>query len=179
MQIPNFTYHEQPISTGVIESSSATCSCCGQKRGFVYSGPVRITNQQVTEPEELCPWCIADGSAAKKYQLVFVRPGFLASNNLQGDIVSTVTCRTPGYSSWQEPVWLCHCEDACVFCGDLTEEEAQQPDWMAVAEFLGEPLEQAKTSWLSIASLYKQADPSIFKFRCRHCGKVFYQLDSP
>lgn len=179
MQLPEFPYHEDPEHTGAVEPSNAICSCCGKQQGFVYTGPIRVTRQQGAEPEELCPWCVADGSAARKYEIVFMRPESLTSKDLPSEVVSAITCRTPGYSSWQEAVWLCHCGDGCVFCGDLTEEEAHQPDWEAVAALTGESVQKAKQSWQSIAATYKRADPSIFKFKCRHCHKVFYQLDSP
>jgi hypothetical protein len=58
--LPDFPYHPDPLATGSIEESPADCVSCGRARGFVYTGSVYA----VEEAEPLCPWCIADGSAA-------------------------------------------------------------------------------------------------------------------
>nr|WP_236573977.1 CbrC family protein [Streptomyces sp. GS7] len=48
--------------------SDAACVCCGKKRGYVYAGPVYAAE----EPDgRLCPWCIAGGSAAGRYEAHF------------------------------------------------------------------------------------------------------------
>lgn len=39
------------------------CDCCEQQTSVYYSGPFYC----VDEVEHLCPWCIADGSAAEKF----------------------------------------------------------------------------------------------------------------
>ncbi|MDS9994982.1 CbrC family protein [Xanthomonas sp. A2111] len=31
--------------------------------------------------------------------------------------------RTPGYSAWQQPVWLTHCDTPCAFLGDAGRED--------------------------------------------------------
>src|SRR5690349_16202803 len=103
MKLPAFTYHAAPVHKGIIETSEGTCSCCGQARGFAYVGPVRLLSSNGDHPRELCPWCIADGSAAARFGVQFVRARALVSQDLAPGIVEEVTCRTPGYSSWQEP----------------------------------------------------------------------------
>jgi hypothetical protein len=53
------------------------------------------------------------------------------------------------------------------------------PDKRAVCDLLDDPREErAMVRWRRIAVQYEVADPSIFKFVCRHCGKVSYKRDS-
>ena len=66
-----------------------------------------------------------------------------------------------------------------MFHGDLTVEEAQSPNWDAAAELISVSVEAARDEWGTIAVNYEPASPSIFKFVCRNCGKVIYQLDTP
>ena len=60
---PKFRYHPDPIGTGAFKKADKPqiCECCGKKTGYVYESPFYSTE----DVECLCPWCIADGSAAK------------------------------------------------------------------------------------------------------------------
>jgi uncharacterized protein CbrC (UPF0167 family) len=68
MDFPTFRYHPDPIATGSVVVSDTTCVCCGQARGFIYMGPVTADEEL---DEALCPWCIADGSAARRFDAEF------------------------------------------------------------------------------------------------------------
>src|SRR5689334_4290849 len=164
MERPTFRYFANPYREGIIEASDATCSCCGVTREWEYVGGCRSLGK-APEPEVICAWCLADGSAARKFQIVFVKTKALQGQGLASDVIAELTCRTPAYASWQEPKWLCHCGDACVFHGDLTRDEAQSPDWDGVAEFF-RPWKSVdlKSDWQELARSYVPADPSIFKF---------------
>jgi len=66
--LPQFPYHPDPVATGSIKPSDVTCLSCERRRGQIYVGPVFA----VEELEEcLCPWCIADGSAAARFDAQF------------------------------------------------------------------------------------------------------------
>jgi uncharacterized protein CbrC (UPF0167 family) len=54
---PVFVYHQDPVATGSVAVSGAECVCCGQARGFVYTGPVY--GEADVPHGRLCPWCIA------------------------------------------------------------------------------------------------------------------------
>ncbi len=69
-ELPNFRYHPDPIRSGAIAASQAVCKSCGQARGYIYSGPVYSEMDGLDD--SICPWCIADGSAAAKFEAVFV-----------------------------------------------------------------------------------------------------------
>src|SRR5437867_876141 len=64
VEFPEFPYHPDPRATGSVVVSDTSCVACGQSRGFVYAGPVYSQDELI---DSLCPWCIADGSAAEKY----------------------------------------------------------------------------------------------------------------
>lgn len=187
---PVFTYHTKPLETGVFVPSEKECACCKRQRGLVYLKYLEpiIYQKDQEEPGEICPWCIADGSAAAKYQIYLVSPRALSGSNLPKHIVDEITFRTPAYTSWQEPRWMCHCNDACVFTGDLSIVEAKNPNWDAVMTvlnsddwFFDKPatIAEAKTIWGGFAEYYRIAEPSVFKFLCRHCNTLFYQFDMP
>lgn len=62
--LPQFKYHPKPLETGAFEQDKTIeCDCCEQQTSVYYSGPFYC----VDEVEHLCPWCIADGSAAEKF----------------------------------------------------------------------------------------------------------------
>lgn len=167
--LPLFRYHPDPLATGAIEARQVQCACCGQVRGFVYVQPVYATSDL---DEKLCPWCIADGSAAGKLGASFSDAHPLAQAGLAQEIVDEVSLRTPGFSSWQQEVWLAHCNDACEFRGDASVQdvdrasEATKADWR---QHYG----LSEKDWARATADYEPAgDNAFYKFACRHCGVV-------
>jgi hypothetical protein len=73
VEFPEFPYHPDPRATGSVVVSDTSCVACGQSRGFVYAGPVYSQGELI---DSLCPWCIADGSAAEKYEAEFTDVGW-------------------------------------------------------------------------------------------------------
>ena len=67
--LPHFRYHPDPVETGSITASDAACTRCGERRGFIYAGPVYAVGDF---RDALCPWCIADGSAHESLGATFV-----------------------------------------------------------------------------------------------------------
>jgi uncharacterized protein CbrC (UPF0167 family) len=169
MDLPAFRYHPDPLATGAIESRQITCACCGQARGFVY---VQSVSADVDLDEKLCPWCIADGSAATKLGASFSGAGPLTAAGVAPDIVEEVHRRTPSYSSWQQEEWLVHCNDACEFHGDASiadvrkASDATKADWRQHYGLDGD-------DWKLSTTGYEPAgDNAFYKFVCRHCGLV-------
>ncbi len=119
--IPKFKYHPDPIATGAIKKNDSQCECCGENRGYTYTA----TLYSPEEIEFICPWCIADGSAAQKFDGMFCDDYPLIEANLNNSIIDEVTLRTPGFNSWQQEEWLVCCEDACEFHGDATKNDFQ------------------------------------------------------
>lgn len=174
MKIPNFKYHPDPIASGVIEKSDKICRCCNAARGYIYTGPVYAIDDL---DESLCPWCIASGDAAEKFGASFADAHPLAKEGIAKEIIEEITHRTPGYVSWQQEWWLSHCNDACEFLGDASEEDIAKASadtkrqWMAEYDF-------GEKEWEDITRGYKpKGDPAFYKFRCCHCGLVLLGWD--
>ena len=91
--LPSFCYHPDPIATGSIKPSPTTCICCGQARGFIYVASVYCLD---SFREQLCPWCIADRSAAERYDAMFCDDHSLTQAGLAANSIAEVTRRTPG-----------------------------------------------------------------------------------
>src|SRR3954452_7382977 len=120
MNLPTFRYHPDPIATGSIKPSGASCICCAEARGFVYAGPVYSTRNNLDDA--ICPWCIADGSAAKKFDASFTDAAGIGGGDedwpeVSAGIIEEVSLRTPGYNSWQEERWFTCCDDAAAYLG--------------------------------------------------------------
>lgn len=173
MQIPRFKYHPDPMATGAVKVSDSTCECCGEARGYMYAAAVYAVEQV----ESVCPWCIADGSLARKYDATLSDEHPLRSAGLPSVIIHEVTRRTPGYVSWQQDSWIACCNDACEFHGDAPAAEIQQLDEQGLAAlsagsgFSVEYLQE-------VVSHYEPGGtPAFYKFVCRHCAQVKYNGD--
>lgn len=172
--LPHFRYHPDPIRTGVVEASSGVCACCGQARGFVYTGPVYGEEEL---DDRLCPWCIADGSAAANLGASFADDWALVRAGVAREIVEEVNLRTPGFVSWQSEEWLSHCGDACAFHGDISKAELVGLSGAVVG-----PVRQAHgmsdQEWQDLVGGYEPGgDPALYKFVCLHCGSILLGMD--
>jgi uncharacterized protein len=174
MSLPAFRYHPDPIATGSIKSSDAMCVCCEQRRGHIYTCNTYCEDELV---EALCPWCIADGSAAKRFDATFSDDHPLIQAGVPVTVVEEVTRRTPGYISWQQDEWLCCCGDACEFHGDPSR---------AHLAALPQPIEEVVSvthwtpdEWAEFVRSYRPGEMSIgiYHFICRHCKQPKYGVD--
>ena len=125
----------------------------------------------------LCPWCIADGSAASKLDAAFGELFGKHRASVSEAVASEVNLRTPGYVSWQGEFWLSHCGDACEFHGDASPADVAD----ATAETKKawtEEYEQDEEGWLLATDGYRPAGNSaLYKFVCRHCRQVLFGWD--
>lgn len=173
-ELPDFKYHPDPIGTGSIEKSENECLCCGVKRGYIYTASVYSV---LDLDDSICPWCIADGSAAKKFDASFTDDANLFNAGIPTAIILEVTSRTPGYISWQSEYWESHCEDACEFHGDASKDDIKELDSEAISR-LSDNLGLDESDWKSFYKQYSTGgDPAIYKFKCRHCHKLIYNGD--
>ena len=173
MDLPIFKYHPDPVSTGSVVVSDVKCRCCGERRGYIYASNVYCTEDL---DGEICPWCVADGSAAKKFDATFVDDIPLRQAGINEEIILEVTTRTPGYETWQQEVWLTHCNDACAFLGDAARED--------VLSIANEGLQVSGGEWMdektlkTVAQNYRpKGSPAFYKFRCLHCGQILFAMD--
>lgn len=113
--LPLFPYHRDPIASESIRESDETCECCGKSRGVLYSGVIYAE----ANIENLCPWCIADGSAADKYEATFFDAHFCdesgATVDLPRHFYRDVFDRTIGFSTFNPFGWWVHCGEPAAY----------------------------------------------------------------
>lgn len=174
MKLPEFKYHPDPLKSKSVKKRAKVCICCNKEVDYIYMGS---TYGPEILCEELCPWCIADGSAHKKFDATFSDDHPLVRDGIKQEIIEEVTQRTPGYLSWQQDEWVTHCNDACAFIGDadieilktLTPEERGEI-------FRTNEIDDA--GWKDLLSYYEpRGDPAIYHFKCLHCGKNVFNYD--
>jgi uncharacterized protein CbrC (UPF0167 family) len=169
MQLPVFAYHPDPLASGSVKVSDAVCRCCGNARGYIYTGPAYCEEDL---EDALCPWCIADGSAHAKFDVSFTdEAGF--PDGIPQTVIEEVAWRTPGFASWQEGQWLACCNDAAAFIEPAGHAEiaARYPrsegDLMGYIVYKMAISGNAATRLLH--SLNRDEGPTAYIFKCRHC----------
>lgn len=116
----------------------------------------------------LCPWCIADGNAAERFDADFTD----VLDDVPPDVLHVVARRTPGFTGWQQERWLFHCGDGAAFLGAVgTGELTRYPEALAclrqeLADYLWPP---AQTEAF-LSALSKEGHPTAYLFECRSCG---------
>ncbi|MCY1400863.1 hypothetical protein D9M71_159670 [compost metagenome] len=166
-ELPVFKYF--PALPGYISESESVCCCCSEKRGYIYDGGI-YSRQDVGDG--ICPWCIADGSAACRFDGSFHCEENLRQAGLAQSVVEEIAFRTPGYPSWQESLWMVHCKDGCEFHGDASLEDirnaspATRQEWQAC-------FQMSESEWQWATKDYQPGgDVCFYKFICRHCRLV-------
>jgi uncharacterized protein CbrC (UPF0167 family) len=170
--LPNFRYHPDPLATGSIVASPNDCVRCGQQRGYIYTGPVYAVAEL---SEAICPWCIADGSAARQFGAEFTDAAGVGDygswEQVTAEVLEEVARRTPGFSGWQQERWWTHCADAAAFLGRAGRRELMErwpeavPNLMAEAGLAGAEWKKYE------AALDADGSPTAYVFRCLHCGQ--------
>jgi uncharacterized protein CbrC (UPF0167 family) len=175
--LPTFRYHPDPVGTGSVIASDATCAVCGEERGFVYAGPVYAGDDF---EETICPWCIADGSASESLGATFVDAEAFAVDT-PDEAVTEISERTPGYAAWQAEEWPSCCNDATAFIGPLgiteiraTHRELEGFVLNQIVHHLG--ISSADATRM-LESLRRDAPPTAYLFRCLHCREPQVHLD--
>jgi uncharacterized protein len=116
--LPHVKYHPDPIRTGAIVEGAITCNICVKERNFRYDGPFHDAYFNTYYDVPICPWCIADGSVAAKYDGWFQLdyPDYLNGTHVGSKAATGELCRnTLGHKSIQPAYWLVHCDDYCAF----------------------------------------------------------------
>ncbi|MGQ0698552.1 MAG: CbrC family protein [Panacagrimonas sp.] len=173
-ELPTFRYHPNPVATGVVTADDVKCTACLKARGFIYTGPVYAEDEL---QGHICPWCIADGSAAAKLGASFADSHPLKVAGVPDAVVDEVHLRTPAFVSWQGEAWLAHCADACEFHGDASKEDLVNISREA-KRLLLEEQNFAEANWKAVIEHYESGgDPAFYKFICRHCRLVLFGWD--
>ena len=174
MDLPRFKYHPDPLSTGSVEKAEGVCSSCGRARGYIYRGPVYAIE---TLNDCICPWCIADGAAHRKFDAAFVDAagvgGYGSWEAVPGSVIEEVVFRTPGFSGWQQERWWTHCGDAAEFLGPVGRKDAERAGPEFLAAIRAEAGLDDEQEWAEfMASLNRDHGPTAYMFRCGVCGQM-------
>lgn len=134
MALPTFKYHPDPVATGHVVESDTECACCGKSRGFIYTGPVFAVEEY---NEQICPWCIADGSAHGKLDASVTDEVGIGGGDMWDEVpeavIEEVAYRTPGFCGWQQEQCWTHCGDAAEFFGRAGRKELKMLGPQAIA----------------------------------------------
>ena len=108
MDLPPFPFRRDAATA--FEASDLVCDCCGQARGYINAhSPI----YSAVGVDVLCPWCIADGTAAERFQAHFVDAVFCDDDNqavdLGEDWQRVVFGQTPGFATFSAIGWWVHC----------------------------------------------------------------------
>jgi uncharacterized protein len=170
-QPPYFPFNPNAYKAGIIERQDIVCECCQQPRAYNYTGPIFCE----ADVGNLCPWCIADGSAARKWNADFQDwasieghdpdPRSAAQATLNATSVEEVQLRSPAYNSWQQGVWLTHCQDMCVFLGYVGGN-----DILPILDELRPDLGAWPDEEFLLRNLSADGSLTGYLFQCRHCG---------
>lgn len=174
MELPKFKYSPNAYDIDVFSKEEGICSICNQRRNVRYTSS--FYSQE--DPEYICPWCIHDGSASKKYNGEFndyagiegvsANPLIEGKGNIPKDYLLEVSERTPSYISWQQEVWLTHCNEPCAFIG-YADSEIIKP----ILDELKEDIENNIGYDPEIIQNHLTTDGSLvgYLFQCVNCGK--------
>lgn len=167
-EIPTFAYHPDPRASESLEESDASCDACGRARGLVYSGAVYAVHPKL----QICPWCIADGTAAAKFDAAFSDTAPWVPEGLPQDVVEEIEQRTPGFESWQGAHWLFHCNDGAAFISRVGGKElSTHPDALEMIR-----QECADSGWDAeqtdayLDAMHADGEVTGYLFRCIQCG---------
>ena len=178
-QLPSFRYYRDPLADGTFKvEPEIPCLGCNRLRGYIYTGPVYTDKNFILE-YHLCPWCIADGTAAKTFGASFNDAGTM--DDVSNEVMEVIEQRTPGFHTWQDWGWLSCCADAAKFLGLAGAKELKRdlPEAIpAVMEYLsddygleGEELEEF------FDALSKDEQPTAYVFQCLHCQAYLACVD--
>lgn len=163
-ELPVFRFDLDPLSHGAFEKKQIVCGVCGQARDTVYTGNFYSRH----DVENICPWCIADGSAAAKFEGEF-HDCYMESDVSEED-EDKLMKRTPGHSSWQPQEWPVHCGSPCAFVApvgmkEITELKADvSEDLVKQAESYGLDLDEFKET------LVNEGGIQGYLYKCVKCG---------
>ena len=171
--LPAFRYHPDPVATGAVETSDAVCIACGRPRGYIYTGPV-YAEQELDD--QICPWCIADGTAHQQLEAEFVDAdgigGYGTWESVPDSVVRELVERTPCFSGWQQEQWFTCCGAAAAFIGHAGKTELQAAGEAALEAIRSETGLEGRKWEGYLEVLDADGSPTAYLFRCLHCGKL-------
>ncbi|MGO5073129.1 CbrC family protein [Clostridium sporogenes] len=162
-KIPKFKYCPDTINTNILTiGGTEVCDCCGETVDVYYEGSF----YSVEDVECLCPECIDNGTAAKKFDGQYQQDIFNDEKVVNEEYRDEILHRTPSYISWQGSNWPAHCDDYCEFLGDAGWDKIEELRIQDSFEnFTGFDIKELKEYLSPNGSLCG------YLFRCLKCGK--------
>ena len=177
MILPSFRYHPDPLASGSIVASDRKCRCCRKARGFIYTGPVYAEDDL---KDALCPWCIADGSAGRKFDATFFDADAVG-DEVPETAVLEICERTPGYDSWQGGHWPGCCGDAARYLAPVghAELQTQYRAWegSVLSHIIYDLSISGGAATRLLQSLRRDEGPTAYLFECHGCGRHHVHVD--
>jgi uncharacterized protein CbrC (UPF0167 family) len=149
---------------------------CGKSRGYIYTGPVYSEEDL---DEEICPWCIADGSAHDEFDATFVDDSAF-SDDVPFAAAEEITERTPGFSAWQTEQWPGCCDDATAFlqpAGIKELRQEQELEGIAMGHIVHEMEISGGAAMRLLESLDRDKGPTAYLFQCLKCNRHHLYID--
>ena len=147
--LPHFIYHPDPLATGsFVEGEAKVCPSCGKESNIYYN----LMPYCIDNIENLCPFCIANGLAAKKFDAEFVQDAEGQGEN-----------------------WLSCCQDYCAYLGTVGTRELMD---MGIAEQVLADYEERGEYQDIEEYLVKDGSLCGYLFRCLHCQKYQIGVDA-
>ena len=166
-RLPRFTYFWDPLGNGCIVQKEEICPCCGRQRDHIYTGPIYTT----VDVEMVCPWCIADGTAAAKWSASF-NDVYDVPLGVPQHVAREIETRTPGYDSWQGNRWLFSQQDALVFLGEVHGAKLLEESKAGKIEACLKALREWRIEWPAedLRRIVPGGQPAIYLFQDRTTG---------
>lgn len=172
--LPEFRYHPDPVATGSLQASTTVCVCCDRSDGYVYTGPVYAEDEYV---DEICPWCIADGTAHAKLDAEFTDLAGVGDygswSKVSQEISEEVAFRTPGFAGWQQERWFTCCGDAAAFLGRAGYSDVAAHGMSTIEAVRHDLGWEDAPQWQGyLRSLHREQSPTAYLFQCLRCETV-------
>jgi len=172
--LPTFELFPEPLREEVFESTAETCGCCNRARGFKYTLPTYGGSDE-TDDIIICPWCIADGTAAA-LDITFndgtIYPALESMSQLNAADLELVEQRTPGFVTWQGNRWTICCGRACIYLGEADSSDLKGRWRTAVPSmFAGDDWSKQEIAEI-INNMVRGGSPSAYVFQCQTCRKL-------
>ena len=175
--LPRFRYHPDPVATGMLVArDDFVCPVCSRSRAFAYVGPYAGDNFGFENGEAICPWCIADGSAARSLNATFTAAAYLTAQaraEMSPAAQEELERRTPSFLCMQQERWLDHHGEAAAYLGEVGLDrylELPPAAQAAVRECCGDDPRAGLQPTDFVQRLRADGDgPTVYLFRCLHC----------
>lgn len=174
--LPSFRYHPDPVGTGAVVKRDIVCGVCERDRDHAYIGPYVSPDAHFENDDPLCPWCIADGSAAAGWQASFVAPAYLseaAQAQMAGDALAELEFRTPSFLCLQQERWLDHHAEAAGYLGEIGADEYLQlpPEAQEIVRHTAgdDPKRPLADDDMVLRLRADGNGPAVYLFQCLRC----------